>query len=329
MGPELVKAVVAKVVEGDQPEQVLEAAVEKRIALHVKEHVTVVGLRQPREATAGLSGQDLDLAFAGSPLVRLQAGLRRQPDDGVRLHAVHPGSGRQQPERSDVVDAGFSQCGNLSAPHACDDGEVVGGIPFVVAAIRPTAEGAVSARVTGRRRRRRVDERLEAAAGEAEVVQHRRCAEGGDLPRSENDVHLRRHDALHRGKHLGIDAQLEDVLGLGRPCQFGVGDVVGVGAERGNCVVATQEEVGIAVPAAYQEGALVHDVVPFLHRAASRLGAFLKGAARGDFIDGAAFVLEPAKVGELVLDALLLQQHGVLVVGREGRGRHQVPDVQD
>ena len=53
MRPELVEPLLATV-DRDDAEQILEAAVEQRVALHVEEHVARVGPRQPGQATARL-----------------------------------------------------------------------------------------------------------------------------------------------------------------------------------------------------------------------------------------------------------------------------------
>lgn len=71
VGPPVVEGAVGR----HHPEQIFQAALEERIALHVEEHVPSVRARQPVEPAVGHQRQDLDRGVAGVAARDLQAGL--------------------------------------------------------------------------------------------------------------------------------------------------------------------------------------------------------------------------------------------------------------
>src|ERR1700694_3290629 len=76
---------------------------------------------------------------------------------------------------------------------------------------------------------------------------------------AEDTPNLLRLDSLEGGDLFGGDAALEDSRRLRLPGELRVGDLVAIGAELAG-TVDPQQEVGMASPAAIEEGALVDDV---------------------------------------------------------------------
>src|SRR5207249_8945544 len=73
-----------------------------------------------------------------------------------------------------------------------------------------------------------------------------------------------RLDPLNGGDLLGVDAALQHSRRLRLPGELGVGDLVAEGAELAG-PVDPQQEVGMAPPAAIEEGPLVDDVDTLTH----------------------------------------------------------------
>ena len=76
--------------------------------------------------------------------------------------------------------------------------------------------------------------------------------------------------ALEARDLLGVEAELEQEVGLDAARELRVGDLVAPGAEVGRAVVYAQEEVGVAAPAVVEEGALVDDLGAGAHRGEGR-----------------------------------------------------------
>ena len=160
-------------------------------------------------------------------------------------------------------------------------------------------------------------------------MQYRAGAESRDLTGAEDDVHCGWYDTLHGGEHVCIDAQLEDVLGLRGPGELRVGDIIGELAQGGGDAIALQEEVGVAVPPAVEERALIDDIVAIEHGTPCRVRAIPKRTIGGYFDHRTPLGAQSVEIGFLVLDALLLQEHGVFIIGREGGGGCEIADVED
>jgi hypothetical protein len=65
---------------------------------------------------------------------------------------------------------------------------------------------------------------------------------------AEHDVDVLRRDTLHLGQEVGIECELQDVLGIGGAFQLGVDDLIGEAAKLRRPADALQE-VGVAAPA--------------------------------------------------------------------------------
>src|SRR5205814_6430903 len=100
----------------------------------------------------------------------------------------------------------------------------------------------------------------------------------GAVAQDQRDV--LRLNTLNGGDLLGVDTALEDSRRLRLPSQLGIGDLIAVGAELAGAVDA-QQEVGMAPPAAVEEGPLVDDVDTLVH------GGEGLGVCLGEAGDGA------------------------------------------
>ena len=74
-----------------------------------------------------------------------------------------------------------------------------------------------------------------------------------------------RRTTLHVGQQVAVEAQLEDVLGVGLTLQLGVYDFVGPFAELGRRLYLLQE-VRIASPYAVEHRSLKNHIRPGAHR---------------------------------------------------------------
>src|SRR5438093_7305149 len=98
---------------------------------------------------------------------------------------------------------------------------------------------------------------------------------------AKDQPHVLGLDPLNGGDLLGVDAALEDSRRLRLPGELRVGDLVAVGAEVAG-PVDPQQEVGMAPPAAVEEGPLVDDVDTLAH-GSDRLGVGLTKAGDRTF----------------------------------------------
>lgn len=111
-------------------------------------------------------------------------------------------------------------------------------------------------------------ERLQALIVREELID----AVADALPGSEHDVHVLRAYALELLEQIGVEAQLDEEVGLGVSRELGVQDLVAERAEGGGGPLYALEEVGEAAPVAVNECGLVDDIGPAEHRMAGRLG---------------------------------------------------------
>ena len=126
-------------------------------------------------------------------------------------------------------------------------------------------------------------------------------------------------DALGLLEQVRVDAHLDDGRGLDPPGQLRVGDVVAVLAEHGRPIVAPEQEVRVAAPAAVEERRLEDHVGARPHRLDGLVvGRAQLGRRRGDasrhLDDGPAGRLELGDVQALVLVAALLEELELRVV---------------
>src|SRR5579862_180540 len=207
---------------GDEAEEIFEPAVEERIALHVEEQITRARPRQTSESLAGRDVQKLVTILAICPFRDLKARLAAKTTKGVRLQIGDPCAGREPSESRHRRHSGSLQLRHLAAGDVGDEAEMVGRLPFGVAAVAPAAQAAMAAGLGDRHGRNLLDKGLKALASNVEVIVKIRQRERDGTAIAEDDMDVWRHESLFGGEQERIDAKLQDVLGLCRPRQLGV-----------------------------------------------------------------------------------------------------------
>src|SRR5262245_923268 len=144
MGPEGFELTFA-FIHVSKAEQIFEAAFGERIALHVEEEVTRIGLRHTREALAGNGCEQLVTVFARVPLYDLKPRLLAKPRERFRLHLRNACTGRQRGQFPHGLDADLLQLGDLDTSDVGDQTQMVDLFPFVGAALVPATIAAVTA----------------------------------------------------------------------------------------------------------------------------------------------------------------------------------------
>src|SRR5207237_4240609 len=199
------------------------------------------------------------------PLLHLEPSLLTKPGERHFVDSVDRLVDRTGAELGHRFDAGEVQPTCLVATHARDQAEMVVLAAASLADVDPAADPAVVNRIWigrhGRRKHRLLELALHAPVVGRIVLQPQLFL--GAVAKDQRNV--LRLNILNGGDLLGVDAALEDSRRLRLPGQLGVGDLVAVGAELAGAV-DPQQEVGMATPAAVEEGALVDDVDTLAHR---------------------------------------------------------------
>src|SRR5450755_5152140 len=114
----------------DEPEQILESAVEQRIPLHIKEQIPRIGLRQPRKALPRYRIKNFVAVFPVRALRHLQCRLCPNPLEDFRLHAANALSGRRTGESRHGVDTDIGQFSSLAFGYTRYEAQMVGLLPL-------------------------------------------------------------------------------------------------------------------------------------------------------------------------------------------------------
>ena len=305
----------------------------ERVALEVEEHVAVVGFGQLVEAVPPrrvVPGRDEQVRRVGAlllPGVALQRGLGDQALLPERAQTVDVGGAlRELGQGHDVV---RQQGVPLRRPESRDVDQRVLGAPLCVADVGEGAEAAVLARhgesghLVGRVGQHRRQLPPQASPVGPEVV-HR---QGLHDPRAEPQMHPRRAGPGGRRDGLGVEAQLQDVAGLGRRAgQLGVHRLP---ADLAVVDVGAHQEVGDAADAVVLQRHLVEHVgVAVEHRAypGNPLAERLPGLLARDAQHPPALGLVLGQARRLVLESLVGQQPGE---GAHAPGRRLAGAVVD
>jgi hypothetical protein len=158
------------------------------------------------------------------------------------------------------------------------------------------------------------DEALESPAHVTGVRVEVLRSKGLPLARAKQDVDVIGLSALETPEQLVVEAELEDVRGLGASRELGVESLV-------RSLVRPNEEVRDPAPVTLREDTLIHDVDALFDRFASILSSALVPIVGGDLADVEAFVAQAPKVRRLMREALFEQKLGLL----RGLGRHEIP----
>lgn len=206
----------------------------------------------------------------------LQAGLLTQTLERRGADALGAVRRQRRAERSDGRDVLLAEAHALGPGDSGDEREMVVGESDRVTVPRPATEPAVRDRL-GIRARETIEqsfagERLQPPVVGEELADAVRDSFAG----SEYDVHVLRADALKLLEQVGVEAQLDEEVGLGPSRELGIEDLVAERAEGGGGAIDAFDKVGKATPVAVDEGGLVHDVGPAEHRVAGRLGGPIK-----------------------------------------------------
>jgi len=195
---------------------------------------------------------------------------------------------------------------SLVAPHPGDQAEVVVGAPTALAALLELAALA-------ERDGHRVDvdpglDRADKPLAHAVVVgEEVGDAQAVALARAEHDVNPLGHRALDPSDLLGVEAELQDVGGLGVARELRVNNLVAP-------VGLPLEEVGESAPAALDEAGLVDHLSAGAHRRLGRTSRGVEVPVVCDLRDLAPLRLQRREVGGLVLLALALDEVGLRVL---------------
>ncbi len=240
----------------EDAEEVLQAVVpDERVALDVEEEVAGRRLGQQGQATPRLGIEDLVRKRSLGPGPHLEARLAQQalphgPAQRSR-QAFRAGGG----DVGHGVQACVAQGRGVRRAHACDQGEVVLLRPLGSALRLPTALPAVAHRLGGGRLLmvEEVEQFGSEAARVGGAVLERIVALGTVTGDHDQGAWGR---ALQCGEPFGVDGHLQHGRNLEPAGEFGVGDVIAPAPPAGQ-IVAAEQEVGVAAPAAVEEGGLV------------------------------------------------------------------------
>ena len=146
----------------------------------------------------------------------------------------------------------------------------------------------------------------------------------------QNNMHPGRRLALHLFQQLGIDAELDHVLGRRRARQLRIGDIISIAAQPRRHSVHPQQEIRKAMPGGAQQGTLIDDFHPVEHRLPRRGNPLAQPRLGRDFDNAASLRPQALQERPFVLESLLPQQRQLLVVLG---GRHcrvgQLPQVEE
>ena len=135
------------VLDRGHAEQVLQAVLEERVALHVEEQVAVRRRRQPGESAAVLGWEQLVAQLAGGALLDLKTRLLAKRLEGVHADP-HRALGQLRARKvGNRADACLDESRRLRAAHVRDQAQVIVRLATGVAVALPAAQPAVLHRV--------------------------------------------------------------------------------------------------------------------------------------------------------------------------------------